>query len=185
MSLVLLQWRAWKLKRKAIGSNDAEVQAVLEGEDANFRVKLLWSELHGAGWDRPVHADQVSWAEQQARDIPGILCTDSRGGYDAVQVNESPLLGLSNLRSALQAMQLRESMMRVGTSLRWLASDYDLADSMTKKRPDCRTGLTKYPSKRLWCIAFDPSFTAAKKNAKSGRTAVRAIDEAARPDLSF
>ena len=183
--MVLLQWRAWKLKRKAIGSNDAEVQAVLEGEDANFRVKLLWSELHGAGWDRPVHADQVSWAEQQARDITGILCTDSRGGYDAVQVNESPLLGLSNLRSALQAMQLRESMMRVGTSLRWLASDYDLADSMTKKRPDCRTGLTKYPSKRLWCIAFDPSFTAAKKNAKSGRTAVRAIDEAARPDLSL
>ena len=76
-------------------------------------------------------------------------------------------------------------MMRVGTSLRWLASDYDLADSMTKKRPDCRTGLAKYLARRLWCIAFDPSFTAAKKNAQSGHTAVRARDQAAQPDLSF
>ena len=33
--MVLLSWRAWKPKRKAIGSNDAEAQAVLEGEDAN------------------------------------------------------------------------------------------------------------------------------------------------------
>ena len=33
-------------------------------------------------------------------EIKGIICTDSRGGYDAVEVNESPLLGLSNLRSA-------------------------------------------------------------------------------------
>ena len=44
---------------------------------------------------------QVSWAEQQARDIPGILCTVSRGGDVAVQVNESPLLGFTNLCSSL------------------------------------------------------------------------------------
>ena len=92
---------------------------------------------------------QVSWAEQQARDIPGILCTVSRGGDVAVQVNKSPLLGFTNLRSTLQVTQPRESVMRVGAPLRWLASDYDLADSMTKKRPDCRTGLAKYLAKRL------------------------------------
>ena len=49
----LLAWRSWKLKRKAIGSNDAEVQSILEAEDQNFRVRMLWSELHGAGLDRP------------------------------------------------------------------------------------------------------------------------------------
>ena len=37
----LLAWRTWKLRRKALGSNDAEVQAVLEGEDWNFRARLL------------------------------------------------------------------------------------------------------------------------------------------------
>ena len=86
------------------------------------------------------------------------------------------MLGLSNLRSALQALQLRESMIRTNCFLRWLASDYDLGDALTKKRPDCRTGLLKYLKTKLWCVAFDPTFTAAKKNAKKGHTAVSAID---------
>ena len=29
----MLTWRTWKLKRRAIGSNDAEVQSILEAED--------------------------------------------------------------------------------------------------------------------------------------------------------
>ena len=47
--MVLLSWKSCKLKRKAISSNDAEVQAALEGEDHNFRVRLLWTDMHGAG----------------------------------------------------------------------------------------------------------------------------------------
>ena len=173
--MVLLQWKAWKLKRKSIGSNDAEVQAALDGEDLNFRVRLLWTELHGAGWNRPTAVDHVAWAERQSREVAGFVCTDSRGGFDAVQVNESPMLGLSNLRSALQALQLREQMIRAGCSLRWLASDYDIADAMTKKRPECRLSLMKFLQSFLWCIAFDPTFTAAKKNAKRGKTAVKHV----------
>ena len=45
----LLTWRTWKLKRRAIGSNDAEVQSILEAEDMVVRSRLLWAELHGAG----------------------------------------------------------------------------------------------------------------------------------------
>ena len=88
------------------------------------------------GWHRVPQVDQVAWAQNQVRDITGVLCTDSHSGYDAAQVNESPLLGLSNLRSALQAMQLRDNM-RVNCHLRWLASDYDLGDKKAKKRDDC------------------------------------------------
>ena len=185
--MVLLSWKSWKLKRKAISSNDAEVQAALEGEDHNFCVRLLWTEMHGAGWHRTPQVDQVAWAENQVRNTVGILGTDSKGGYDAVQVNESPMLGLSNLRSALQALQLRESMIRTHCFLRWLASDYDLGDALTKKWPDCRIGLLKYLKTKLWCVAFDPTFTAAKKNAKKGQTAVSAIDRVrdSQPDFSF
>jgi hypothetical protein len=39
---------------------------------------------------------------------------------------------LSHLRSALQALQLRESMIRTNCFLRWLASDYDLGDALTR-----------------------------------------------------
>jgi hypothetical protein len=177
--MCLLSWRSWKLKRKAIGSNDAEVQSIVEAEDQNFRVRLLWSELHGAGALRPARrVDLVEMAEEQALTTKGILCTDSKGGYDAVEVNESPLLGLSNMRAALQAFQLRDNLQRVGCNLRWLASDYDLADAMTKKRMDSRIGLTKFLKTWPWSIAYDPNFVAAKKNRKIGKTAVQKVDDA-------
>ncbi|CAE7037795.1 unnamed protein product [Symbiodinium sp. KB8] len=144
--MILLSWRSWKLKRRAIGSNDAEIQAVLEAEDNNFRLRLLWSELHGAGGlqERELRQDLVEQVENQTLALKGIVCTDSRGGYDAIEVNESPLLGLSNMRAALQAFQLRDNLRRAGCTLRWLASDYDLADALTKKRADSRYGLVKF-----------------------------------------
>ena len=47
MTLIVIAWRTRKLQRKAVGSNDAEVQSILEAEDQNFRARLLWTELHG------------------------------------------------------------------------------------------------------------------------------------------
>ena len=73
----LLAWRTWKLHRKALGSNDAEVKAVLEGEDWNFRARLLWCEIHGAGLARPRDANKVEFAEEMVQQVEGILCTDS------------------------------------------------------------------------------------------------------------
>ena len=176
---MLVNWRCWKLKRKAIASNDAEIQAVLESEDSNFRMRLLWTEIHGAGHQRPKERrDLVEETEKQARLVKGILCTDSRGGYDAVEMNESPLLGLSNMRAALQAFQLRDNLRRAGAELRWLASDFDLADSLTKRKASCREGLVKFLQTNRWSIAFDPQFVAAKRNKKTGHTAVSKVDKA-------
>ena len=172
----LLSWRTWKLPRKAISSNDSEVQAVLEGEDQK---RMIWSELHGAGGRRdslPPRQNLVVLMEQQVSRVRGVVCTESRGGFDAVELNESPLLGLSNMRAALQAYQLRDSLNRCKSQLRWLASDYNLSDALTKKRPDCRTGLQKFLSVYRWSIRFDPSFTAAKKGKKLGKTAISAVD---------
>ena len=183
----LLAWRTWKLLRKALGSNDAEVQAVLEGEDWNFRARLLWCEIHGAGLSRPRDANKVEFSEEMVKQVEGLLCTDSKGGFDAVLYNESPLLGLSNTRSALQALQLREYLQRAGSKLRWVASDYDLGDSLTKKRPDCRVGLQKFLKTWLWAVKYDPQFIASKKNKKEGKTAINQIDDylSGKPDLSF
>ena len=176
--MMLITWKTWKLRRKAIGSNDAEVQSVLEAEDCNFRVRLLWTEINGAGAMRKgPRVDLVQMAESQVKLLRGVLCTDSRGGYDAIERNESPLLGLSNLRAALQAFQLRDNLQRVACDLRWLASDYDLGDALTKKRQECRQGLEYFLRTNRWCIAFDPTFTAAKKNKKTGQTAIARMNQ--------
>ena len=81
-AMILLSWRTWKLKRKSISSNDAEVQSILEAEDNNFRVRVLWSELHSAGptssdVDASERHDLVERAEHHVLQLRGILCTDS------------------------------------------------------------------------------------------------------------
>ena len=73
----------------------------------------------------------------------------------------------------MQAFQLRDNLKRVGCELRWLTSDYDLADALTKKRGEARVGLMKFLRTWLWSIAYNPNFVAAKKNKREGRTAIQ------------
>ena len=98
--LNILSWRSWRLKRKAISTNDGEIQSMVEGEDANFRTRFLWCQLNGC----ILKEELLDEANDMVTYVRGILGTDSRGGFDAIMKNESPLLGLSNIRSALQAL---------------------------------------------------------------------------------
>ena len=84
--LVMLSWKSWKLQRVAIGTTDAEVQAMVESEDANYRARFLWGELNGAQINR--HEDYLQQADDLVSNIPGIVGTDSKGGYDAITREE-------------------------------------------------------------------------------------------------
>eukprot|EP00435_Cladocopium_sp_Y103_P006371 s604_g2.t1 len=142
--MILVTWKTWKLKRVSIGTNDAEVQALVETEDVLFRTRMLWAAINSAGTVKPEErADFLHASEEEAKLVPGLLGTDSKGGYDSIMVNESPMLGLSNTRSAIQAFQLKESLPRCLTKLLWLASDWNLSDCMTKKKEECRKALLR------------------------------------------
>ena len=152
--MIPVHWKSWKLKRKSIGTNDAEVQALVETEDWT---PLLWAEVNGAGaHDNSRNPLEASLDEVQ--NVPGLLGTDSKGGYDSIIVNESPLLGLSNTRAALQAFQLKESLPRCATKLIWLASDWNLSDALTKEKRECRESLDFFLESRVWMLRFDPQF---------------------------
>ena len=71
----------------------------------------------------------ASEEEEEAKLVLGLLGTDSKGGYDSIMVNESPMLGLSNTRSAIQAFQLKAAIPRCLTRLLWLASDWNLSEN--------------------------------------------------------
>ncbi|CAE7025424.1 TY1B-NL2 [Symbiodinium natans] len=141
--LTMVAWRTWKLQRVAISSNDGEVQAMVESEDSNFRTRLIWAELHGASHDRPLR-NSLAHCEAMVSKIPGIVGTDSKGGFDAVTRNEGPTLGLSNARAAIQGHQIKESIPRTKGKLIWLASDWNLSDGLTKKPGESRVGLTQF-----------------------------------------
>ena len=73
-----LAWRSWKLRRKSISSNDAEVQAILEGEDQNFRIRGLWSKMNGAGSVLTKQDGYVTWHELWSKTSKGSCAPTSR-----------------------------------------------------------------------------------------------------------
>ena len=166
--MVLVSWRSWKLQRVAIGTNDAEVQSLVEAEDVLFRSRLLWVEINGGGTYN-IQKAVLEASELEVCQVTGLLVTDSKGGYDSIIVNESPLLGLSNTRAALQAWQLKEALPRCGTRLMWLASGWNLADCMTKKKPECRTSMSYFFKRRIWMLKFDPNFVQSSRKEKKAK----------------
>ena len=50
--MILVHWKSWKLKRKSIGTNDAEVQALVETGDSLFRGSFVagWNQWHWSPW---------------------------------------------------------------------------------------------------------------------------------------
>jgi len=87
--MTMIAWKTWKLRRVAISSNDAEIQAMMESEDNNFRTRLLWSELNGAGVDKDIN-DLMQHADLAVSSVSGIVATESKGGFDAVTLQEGP-----------------------------------------------------------------------------------------------
>ena len=88
--MALISWRTWKLRRKAIGSNDAEVQSILEAEDQNFRVRLLWTELHGASGHRPLCEDLVAQTEKQTLLVKASSAPTARAALTQLKSTKAP-----------------------------------------------------------------------------------------------
>ena len=169
--LNIVAWRTWRLKRKAISTNDGEIQAVLEGEDANYRARFMWCQLNGCAAIKS--DDKLKCANDCVKFIKGILATDSKGSYDAVNKSEGPLLGLSHVRSALQAYQLREQLTDSACKLIWISGDWNLGDALTKKAKTAREGLLQFLKNNMWRLTFDPSMVISeRKSRKQGTNAV-------------
>jgi len=122
--------------------------------------------------------DMLNQANKMIRFIPGVLGTDSRGGYDAVNKNEGPLLGLSNTRSALQALQLREQLRDAEGRLIWISGDWNLSDALTKKCKTARQGISQFLKSGVWKLTFDPMVFQSERKARSqGRSAIEQMKQ--------
>ena len=158
-------WRSWKLTRRAVGTNDREIQSVHEAENQLYKARLLWGELKGAGWRHG--RDWVTRADACVRSVTGALITDSRGSYDSVVRSESANLGMSSARAAVQAYAIKEALNDEKEHLIWVSGDWNLADALTKSADDCRVSARQFLRSGKWRIKFDENFLAGKKQPKS------------------
>eukprot|EP00974_Lingulodinium_polyedra_P072876 7054229-Lingulodinium_polyedra.AAC.1 len=103
---------------------------------------------------------------------------DCRGVFDALTKSESTSLGLRDRRAGMEALSLRQSMERTGTTLRWCHSHAQLADMMTKRNASTDATWGYYLSRKTWRLVYDPEFESAKKRAKRGLEIIQKDDGA-------
>ena len=153
--LSIVQWRSGKTPRQCLGSNGAEVQAITIGEDQNVHIRMLLAEFSGTEVTRSNLADL-------AKVIPGALVMDSRGIYDAMVKNTSPLHGLRDSRSGYELTLSVNQSQIAGTKLRWVNGLAQLADSMTKANAK-KTILQFLSGRQFWRLVHDPKFESGRK----------------------
>jgi len=165
VAMTIVGWRSWRLKRVAISSNDAEVQTLVEAEDGNFRFRLLWSELNG-GPGAVIDENLIRRSEAAVAIVKGLTVSDSKGGYDAIERLEGAQLGLTNVRTAIQAHSLKQCFSDPQSCLKWVAGVFNLSDALTKDTRESRSTLIKFYDQGSWRVKFDPNMVVSGRRLK-------------------
>ena len=159
--LSMISWRSAKLPRKARSSLAAETQALSETDHELMYVRLAWAELCG---DEIVLSDK----EKSIAKISGTVVIDAKALYDILLKRDmnSSGAGLKDKFSALEVLCLLESLERLSTNVRWVHSEAQVADALTKPLPP--GVLHKILCEGKWILQYDPTFTSAKR-LKNGK----------------
>ena len=127
----LIGWSTNKLMRVARSSLSADIQQARNTDCELFAPLLLWSEINGYQVTKPNVADAV-------KVTLGTSVPDAKREDDAVQNSCATALGLTEKRSGIELLGLKDSVEKHDTDLRWCHSDIQSADGMTKKKISCR-----------------------------------------------
>ena len=100
---------------------------------------------------------------------PAVLITDCKGLYDAVNNSETSALGLKDKRAAVECLAIREALQTSGVVLRWVHSQAQLADALTKIAVGPLRLLNHFLSQCTWKLVHDPNFESARKRAVAGK----------------
>ena len=159
-NLTVIDWRSWKLERPTKGTNSSECQAMYEAEDRGWKCRLFWSLLNGERLERRNAARLASRMES-------LLVTDSRGVYDAVTTSDSPLLGMTNARTGVEAMSIQKGIRDDGRCyFTWVPSDLNLADCLTKATAEAFKVASLYHERKAWVVRFNEEFVSARKQQR-------------------
>ena len=154
--LNLISWKSGKLPRVARSSLSAEIQAFSITEEELMFVRLQWLEMIGC--DIPLR-DPASIVKQS----PGVLVTDARSLFNVIQKGPASTsgFGLKEKYSALDMMSVFQRLAKCGTMTKWVHSDAQLADGLTKAVSN--PALMRVLMDGVWTLIDDPTFTSAKR----------------------
>ena len=163
----ILSWHSRKLKRISRSSTCAEVQACANAhDDAEFARQLLYEFENPQGINHQNSDECVS-------KIPAAVICDAKNMYDAVTRIISSGLQLEEKRLSLEVLSIKERCANTNSVLRWVDSDQQMADDLTKMFSVDRILLML--NLNVCSIVFDSTFTSAKKKRQEKREYYKTI----------
>ena len=154
-----MAWHSSKVDRICRSPGAAEALAAVNGEDILHFARFQWSELeHGV--------QDVKQSSQVASHVSGCLVTDSRNVYDKMSTEVMMIKGAER-RTDLELLSLKESQGRTGLIIRWVHSEAQLANSLTKSGGSREIELY-YRVGFRWRIVEDELMRSAKRRKQDG-----------------
>ena len=167
----ILDWRSQKLPRVARNSLAAEAQAAACAADSTEFVCRYFEHLK---------QPNLSLAEllKEKSSLKPTLVTDAKALYDSYH-RESLISSVTDRRISLEIRVVKEQLQSLGGNLRWVSSERQLADGLTKEstRQSLGDRLRHAKVKFLW----DPDYVAAKKKPLAERSLLQREQETSRP----
>lgn len=155
----ILDWRSLKLPRTARSSLAAEAQAAACASDATEFACRYFEHLR---------SPTVPLREllHMKSNLEPALITDAKALFDSYH-RESIVSSVTDRRISLEIRVVKEQMMSLGGTLRWVSSERQLADGLTKD--SARQLLADRLRHARVKFLYDPEYTAAKKKPLSER----------------
>ena len=161
-----MAWHSSRLDRVCRSPGAAEALAAVNGEDALFFARYQWCELEYGIKD-------VRDCREVASGIRGCIVTDSRNVYDKLSTEVMMVKGAER-RTDLELLSLKESQATTGLIIRWVHSEAQLANSLTKSGGDREIELY-YQMQHQWRIVEDAQMRSARKRKQDGLPPLGAV----------
>ena len=156
-------WASSKIQRQCRSPGAAESLAAIDCEDVMYAVRLQLFEMTGG-------VVNVRRTGMQVSSIPAVLVTDSTNVYDKLHTEVYVPKGPER-RVSLEMLGLKQAIEETRLDLRWVHSDAQLANSLTKDNEQHQ--LNKfYQLGHRWKIVEDEEMKSAKRRKKLGLDAL-------------
>lgn len=152
-------WRSAKIERQCRSPGASEALAAISCEDAMYGIRLQVYEFLG-------NAVHVRRTETHVAQVPGVLVTDSTNVHDRLK-SEIYVPKGPEYRTALELVGLKEASVHTHMPIRWVHSDAQLANSLTKDSEQQQLQRF-YNLGHRWRIIDDPLMRSARNRKKQG-----------------
>ncbi len=154
-----ITWHSQKIDRKCRSPGAAEAVAAINGEDYLYFTRFQMSEMLGFSVD-------VRNANETVNRIGGCLITDSRNVYDKLETETLNIKGAEK-RTDIEMLALKAAQIRNRVVIRWVHSEAQLANGLTKANEFKQLQLF-YQMRQRWRIVEDASRASARRRKQLG-----------------